>query len=209
MKAANFLHSCIRSLLYTTMLAAALACLMLASCVRKANVILAPVPIKLSEDGKPPVPLVPRAWHRVAPGMGKEDVIHFVGEPNRRVYDGHFQNGREESWYYDAYDLHNGNFDPHLIRFQDGRVIYEGFDEARFKEKRKEETAEERKQRIATLVPPDVGFHCEENSQCESKSCIGNRCAGPRGCTRPTGAECTSDLDCCSMHCNQGGRVCN
>ncbi len=208
MKAANFLHYCTKSLLLALAPALLLACAFGVSCVRKANVILAPVPFKLTDDGKPPVPLVPRAWNRVQAGMRKEDVIHLVGEPFERVYEGHFQNGRVESWYYDAYDLHNGNFDPHKIKFQDGRVIYAGFDDARFKAKLKEESVEERKQRIATSIPPDVGFHCEEDSQCESKSCIGNRCAGPRGCTRATGADCMSDLDCCSMHCNQGGRVC-
>ena len=208
MKVANFLHYCIKATLFTLLVTTALACVFFTSCVRKANVILAPVPFKISEDGLPPVPLVPRAWHRIEAGMRKEDIIHFVGEPTRRVYDGHLQNGHNETWFYDAYDLHNGNFDPHKIRLQDGRVIYAGFDKDRVKEKLKQESAQERLERIAAIIPPDVGFPCELDSQCESKKCITNKCAGPRDCTRTTGADCTSDLDCCSMHCNQGGRVC-
>lgn len=59
---------------------------------------------------------MPKRWSRIEPGMSKEDVLHFVGQPTRRTYDGNFTNGNEETWYFD-------NPKPHSIRFQNGRVI--------------------------------------------------------------------------------------
>lgn len=74
--------------------------------------------------------ITPR-WHRVQPGMSKEEVIRFVGEPARRTYDGDFEKGSAETWYYDYKNLQNGQLEPYFIRFRDGRVTALEFDRAR------------------------------------------------------------------------------
>ena len=65
---------------------------------------------------------VPPRWHRIQPGMSKKDVIHFAGEPRKRSYDGDFVKGSGETWYYDYSEPKTNAFDPHRIRFRDGRV---------------------------------------------------------------------------------------
>src|SRR5579871_1483486 len=118
---------------------------------REANILVAPVPIQVDSDrveGRG-VPLVGPRWHRIEPGMTKDQVIGFVGEPTRREYEGNFTNGNREVWYFDSYDVHDGHFDPHKVAFEHGRVTYAGFDEKRLAEKKKERAVVARAKRVA------------------------------------------------------------
>ncbi|MBI3543469.1 MAG: hypothetical protein HY075_09380 [Deltaproteobacteria bacterium] len=184
---------------------------------RKANIALVPVPVQVDSDrieGRG-VPLVGPRWHRVEPGMNKDDVLHYVGEPTRRSYEngpGESQSktasGDTETWFYDSYDVHDGHFDPHRVAFKHGRVVLVLYDQARFYEKLKEESVAERNKILAAVVPPDVGFACDVNEQCQSKKCLEHKCAGPHDCTRAVGDPCLTNTDCCSGRCDAGATVC-
>lgn len=77
---------------------------------------------------------LPVRWHRIQPGMTKRDVVHYVGEPVSRGYEGDLTLGSKEIWFYDTIDNRTKKPTPHWVRFVDGRVIDCQFDAARFKQ---------------------------------------------------------------------------
>lgn len=146
---------------------------------------------------------LPPRWQRVQPGMSKSEVQHFVGEPARRTYDDHFEKGSAETWYFEHRDLQTGVYDAHLVRFRDGRVVDAQADDTRAKELNAPPVVQKKmsEPEILALAPPDVGFRCIKGSDCQSGKCLDHKCAGPRDCLRPLGAECRMDSDCCSLKC--------
>jgi hypothetical protein len=151
---------------------------------------------------------MPRRWNRIAPGMSKEDVIHFVGEPVRRTYDGNFTNGSIETWYYDYSEPHTFKFEPRTVKFGNGRVLTANTDPTRVEEVNRDKSAQKLKAELAEVIPSDVGFKCDDKSQCLSGKCIDHKCAGPHDCTGAAGSACRSGLDCCSRHCSSAALEC-
>jgi hypothetical protein len=151
---------------------------------------------------------VPARWHRIKPGMGKEDVLSFAGQPARRTYDDNFEKGARETWYYDYVEPHTRKLEPKKVRFHEGRVTTLEEDPARLTELRRQAEQAERARLAALVIPPDVGFRCEAPSECKSGKCLDHKCTGPRDCVRPPGAECVADTDCCTLKCNMGSRTC-
>jgi hypothetical protein len=151
---------------------------------------------------------IPPRWHRIQPGMNKDEVLHFVGEPRTRAYNGDFSNGSVETWYYDDYEPHTRDFQPHWVRFNHGRVEACESDPKRVAEVKQQKAETELARQRAKIIPPDVGFKCNDGAECASGKCIEHRCAGPRDCIHPAGDYCMASSDCCSMHCNFGARTC-
>jgi hypothetical protein len=140
--------------------------------------------------------------------MSKDEVIHYVGEPRTRSYDDHFEKGRQETWFFDFYEPHTREFEPHWVRFVDGRVTACELDKARLDEVKREAAERKHKEFLAQIIPPDIGFKCDDGTQCRSGKCLEHKCAGPRDCTRAPGDPCNSPLDCCTLRCNMGARTC-
>lgn len=156
--------------------------------------------------------LVRANWNRIQPGMPKKKVITIVGEPLRRTYDGDLQKGTGETWYYDYRDPQTYRIEPKWIKFRDARVVAAGDDLARLEDLKKAQaqtTKTEKASEQPPTMPADIGFQCEQNLQCQSGKCVKHKCVGIDDCTGVPGVSCTSNLDCCSRHCNLGARQCD
>lgn len=151
-------------------------------------------------------------WNRVQPGMDRQTVLSLLGEPTKRDHGDVTKQGFAETWRYDHYDLQHAQkkvrFEPHRVEFQDGHVTSVAFDRERFDEIRRAEEQKRAREKQARTVPADVGTRCFDDSQCASKKCTFGKCAGPGGCTGLVGAECSSNIDCCSGTCNMASMKC-
>lgn len=136
------------------------------------------------------VPKIPEA---VKPGMNKEQVLKAARVQPTYVS----KYGATETWYFVPSKEHEGA-PTYLVRFREDKVLEvseESQEEAALLKTPKEKRAN---------FPPDLGQQCEYDTDCVSKNCWLNKCAGPHNCFVFLGAQCVIDNDCCDGLCDNG-----